>query len=536
MRLSLEQMLGQRMMLAFQTKGRLSNEIKEALRSYRPGGVTLFRTINIENPSQVRNLTEELQHMATAIGLPPLLIGADQEGGQLMAIGEGVTQLPGNMALGATGSPDLARRAGEVLGCELSAMGINVDYAPCCDVNINPKNPVVGIRSFGEDPLSVGRLAAAMVGGIQSAGVASTAKHFPGHGDTSSDSHVSLPSLPHSFERLQQVELVPFKTSIQAGVKLVMSAHIALPAIDGLPALPATLSEKILKGILRDRLGFDGVIITDAMDMQAMAQGPALGENVIKAAAAGADLLLITSNPADQQVVYSSLLRAATTGKLESQAMEASIDRILALKNWLKERAPAPSISEVGCGKHELVANEIAAKSITLVRDHAGLLPLHLKPGQKLAVVFPKPIDLTPADTSSFVIPGLSAAMRTYHTGVDEFMVSYAPTDRDIADVLTQLRNYNLVVICTLNAFAEASQQTLVREVLRSGIPAVVVALRLPYDLAAFPEASTYVCTYSILDPSMHALASALFGQSPFLGHLPVSIPELYAVRHGLTM
>jgi beta-N-acetylhexosaminidase len=231
----------------------------------------------------VRELTQALQQAARNEGLPPLLIAADQEGGQLMAVGEGTTPLPGNLALGATGSPQLAHQAGEVLGRELSAMGINLNYAPCCDVNVDPQNPVVGTRSFGENPEEVAHLSAAMVKGIQSSR-RRHAKHFPGHGDTVSDSHHGIPVVPHALERLNALNFL--LSSFQAGARAVMTAHLALPAIDGRADLPATLSPAILKGLLRQELGFTGVIITDSMDMQAIRQGEALGREAVAAVSA----------------------------------------------------------------------------------------------------------------------------------------------------------------------------------------------------------------------------------------------------------
>ncbi len=531
--MSLEEKIGQRMLVAFRGKDQLPPEIRAAIRNYRPGGITLFRSLNIDHPHQVRGLADALQGAARDAGLPPLLIAADQEGGQLMAVGNGTTLLPGNMALGAAGSPDLARRAGEVLGRELAAMGINVNYAPSCDVNVNPQNPVIGVRSFGEDPGAVAKLAAAMVDGIQSAGVAATAKHFPGHGDTASDSHLGLPSLPHSLDRLRRVEFPPFEAAIRAGARMVMSAHLALPAIDGPQAPPATLSPAILTGLLRGQLGFEGVIVTDAMDMHAIAQGDALGENAVRAARAGADLLLITSSPADQQSVHASLRRAASDGSLDADELDDSLGRILALKHWLAGQAPAPDLSVVGCAEHRGVADEIAARSITLVRDRAGLLPVRLGSGGRAAVVIPKPVDLTPADTSSYVTPALASALREFHPDVDEFIVSHAPTEGEIGHVLERTSDYNLIVVGTLNAFDEPGQQALVQECIRRGIPTVVVAMRLPYDLNAFPQVPTFVCTYSILEPSMRALASCLFGIRKFQGRLPVSIPGLYPVGHA---
>ena len=186
----------------------------------------------------------------------------------------------------------------------------------------------------------------------------------------------------------------------------------------------------------------------------------------------------------------------------------------------------------VGCADHLKVADEIAARSVTLVRDQAKILPLHLTLGQKVAVIVPKPIDLTPADTSSYEMPALASSLRKFHPDVDEFIVSYAPTQQEISEVVERISNYNLVVVGTINAFSESYQQELTHEILRRKILTVIIAMRLPYDLATFPEASTYVCTYSILEPSMKAVASALFGQSKFQGRLPVSIPGLYPVGH----
>ncbi len=533
--LTVEQAIGQRLLLAFQGKDRPSEEIVQGLREYRAGGITFFRSLNIENPAQVRQLTDQLQALARELDLPPLLIATDQEGGQLMAIGEGTTPLPGNMALGATGSAELARKAGVVLGRELAAMGVNVNYAPCVDVNNNPDNPVVGIRSFGEDPAAVCKLGAAIIQGIQSQGVAATAKHFPGHGDVPSDSHYGLPSVPYSLERFEAVELPPFQAAIDAEVQMVMTAHLALPAIDGPDAPPATLSRKILTGLLRQRLGFQGVTITDAMDMHAIRQGEYLGEDALRAINAGADLLLLTSDRHDQERVYQALLQAAKNGGVDAGELDSALGRILALKDWLGKQTPAPDLSVVGCAEHRKVADDIAEGSVTLVRDQAGLIPLRLRPDQRVAVVMPKPQDLTPADTSSYVVPALASSLRHYHTAVDEFIVPFGPEAEDVATLCTQLGGYDLLLVGTLNAANQPGQQMLVREMLKTGIPTIVAALRLPYDLASFPEALTFVCTYGILEPSLRALAKMLFGEGKFSGSLPVGIPGMYLMGHRLS-
>jgi len=192
-----------------------------------------------------------------------------------------------------------------------------------------------------------------------------------------------------------------------------------------------------------------------------------------------------------------------------------------------------PNLSIINCAEHQKIADEIAVHSVTLVCDQAHLLPLRLKSGERAAVIVPKPVDLTPADTSSYVIPSLASAMREYHPNVDEFLIPHIPSENDVASLLKKLRDYNLIVLGTLNAYDQPAQADFVRAVLKMDLPTVIAALRLPYDLAAFPEAQTFVCTYSLLDPSMRALASALFGRTAFRGKLPVSIPGLYAVGHG---
>lgn len=530
--MEIEDSIGQKILLAFRGK-EPSPEIIAALQRFKPAGVTLFRDLNIDNPTQVRQLTDSLQQQARELNLPPLLIAADQEGGQLIAIDEGTTQLPGNMALGAVGSPELAQKAGMVLGQELASMGVNVNYAPVCDVNINPQNPVVGIRSFGENPEDVARLVGPMIKGIQSTGVAAVAKHFPGHGDTDADSHHSLASVTHNLERLQQVEFPPFRAAIAAHVKMIMTAHLALPAIDGPSAPPATLSRNILHGLLREELGFSGVIVTDAMDMQAIHQGDSLGDEALRASSAGVDLLLLTSNPEDHQRVYERLRLALQRKELDAETNTTSFERILSLKRWLANHQQ-PDLSVVGCNAHLAVANEIAERSITLVRNHPGLLPLRMKSDQRIATIVPKPINLTPADTSAYLIPSLAAVMREHHPNIDEYIIPYAPAAREIADLIEGLRDSDLIILGTINAYTCTEQAELVRQILKLRIPTVLVALRLPYDLIAFPEAGSYICTYSILEPSMQALAKTLFGKIEFKGQLPVSIPGLYEAGHAV--
>jgi beta-N-acetylhexosaminidase len=524
MALTLEQAVGQQFLLSFIGKQRPAPEILEIIRRQHLGGVVLFRHKNMGSLAELLGLTAALQKAAAKAGQPPLLIAADQEGGQLMAIGDG-TPFPGNMALGATRSEKLAYRVGQAMGREVAAVGVNVDFAPVCDVNNNPNNPVVGTRSFGEDPAVVGQLSAALIKGLQSSGIAATAKHFPGHGDVSSDSHHGTPVVAHDAKRITRIELPPFRAAIKAGVRLVMTAHIVMPALNGGTDQPATVSPDILRGLLRKKLGFGGVIVGDAMDMHAMEQGPGYVAEAMAAVAAGLDLVLLNHDLSRIEPVFANIVHAAQRGLLSPEEIKASAQRILALKAWIK-RVKQPPLSVVGCRGHLALAQEVAEKSVTLVRDTSRRLPLRLTSDAKIAVVVPRPEDLTPADTSSYVTPALAAAVRRYHPRVDEFFIGMNPSLSDVRSLREKLKDHDLVILGTINATAHRGQADLVNAVLKQSTSLIAVALRMPYDLAVHPAVSTYACTYSILPPAMEALAAALWGRIPFVGQLPVNIPK----------
>jgi len=509
----------------------VSPEVRDVIRRRPPAGFALYRALNVADAEQVRALTDALQAEASAAGQPRLLITLDQEGGQLMALGDG-TPFPGNLALGATGSAHLAREAGYAIGREVAAVGVNVDFAPVCDVNVNPANPVVGTRSFGESPSLVAELGAAMIEGLQAAGVAATAKHFPGHGDTALDSHHGTPVLPHAMARLREVELPPFVAAIRAGVRLVMTAHVALPALNAGLDIPATMAPAILGDLLRGELGFEGVVISDAMDMGAMGAGSARVLNAVAALRAGLDLLL--SGPgqgaAEQDQIVDGLAHAARRGLLPALPVRRSLDRVRQLKSWLQAQPAGPPVAEVGASEHRALAREIAARAITLVRDDVRRLPLDLSSTARVAAVQPALRDLTPADTSAYVRCSLAAALRACSPAtVDEITCSSDPSPAEVAALGARLASYDLAVVATVNAVTQTGQADLVNELLRRGTPTVVVALRMPYDLLRFPTAPTYLCAYSALEPSVQAAAAVLFGQAQATGRLPVAIPGLYA-------
>ncbi len=497
-------------------------------------GVSLYRHVNDGLPDAVRAFGDAIHAAAASGGHGPALVATDQEGGQLIGLGTGTTPFAGAMAIGATGDPELAGRVGRATGLELRALGVTVDYAPVCDLASNPANPALGIRSFGSDPERVGAFAAATVRGLQSAGVAAAPKHFPGLGAAAADSHFGLPVIDRSRDALERDELVPFRAAIAAGARGVMSAHVALPGLTGSRTLPATLARPVMHGLLRDELAFDGVVITDALDMGALVQGREQGADVVAALRAGIDLLLCGPDPASSGRVVAALTRAASSERFETGEVAASAHRLAVLRAWLGSfEAPDPSV--LGCAEHRALAAELAARSITLVRNDAGLLPLRLAADASVVVVEPAPSDLTPADTSSYTAPGgLVAAVRARHPRAVGIVFDQPPGAAQVAEVREACAGADLVVLGTISAHLDPAQAALARAVLAVGRPTVTVALRTPWDLLAYAEARTHVCAYGNLPPTLDALVAALWGDAEATGRLPVAIAGLYERGHGV--
>jgi beta-N-acetylhexosaminidase len=500
----------------------LSDAAAEAI-AWRAAGVTLYRHRNVRSAAQVRVLTDTLQGAAARLGLPPLLIAADHETGQLHAMGPDATPFAGAMALGAVGDAVLAERVGRAIGTELRAMGVNLVYAPDCDLATNPHNSVVGIRSFGDEPAAVGTLAAATVRGLQSAGVAATVKHLPGHGDPDADTHHELPVIERSRAEFEARELVPFRAALAAGARVAMAGHLAVPALTGRRDVPATLAREVVHDLLRDELGFAGLAVSDALDMGAVTGGGAGGVDVAAALRAGTDLLLCGPDPAVQARVEAGLAAAFDEGGLDAVETAASAARLADLQAWLAGFA-TPDIEVVGCAEHHALAAELAARSITLVRDRAGLVPLALGPSARILVVEPRPRDLTPADTTSLLAPGgLADAIRARHPATEGIVVA-SITESDVAAPRDRAADADLVVLGTVDALGESSVGPLARALVASGTPVVAVALRGPWDAGAYPGIGTVLATYGIQTPSLDALAAALFGAVSISGRLPVNI------------
>lgn len=504
-------------------------DVLDIIAEHGVAGVSLFRHHNFADTTQIADLVGELRSANRSVA--PLLIATDQEAGQMMAIGGRATPFAGNMALGAADDPELTRRVAAAIGSELRSLGVNVDYAPIVDISTNPASSSIGIRSFGDDPSAVARHAAAFVEGLQSVGVAATAKHFPGSGDADSDPHYELPLIPHERERLEAVELVPFRSAIDAGARFVMTSHIALPSLTGSNNLPATLAPEVLGDLLRRRLRFDGAIVSDALDMKAITQGPAQIVDVIAAVRAGVDLLLLTAAD-DMEARVSAGLDVAVSRRLISESrITDAVHRISSVRTWV-DGFEDPDMSIVGSSHHRELAGELAARSITIVRDTDNLLPLRPGDGTVL-VVQPEPTDLTPADTSSLETPGLADALRRHYRSIDEMVVPHRPDPATIAAVAERAERAEVAVIGTVVASLEPTQADLVRAVLGTGTPTVTIAMRTPYDLAAYPESGTHLATYSISRPSLDAVADVIFGTAEARGRLPVGITGLYERGHG---
>ena len=516
-----------RLMLAFEGYD-LPGGVAQRLAEAPAAGMTVFRYVNVETPAQLRELTAAFQRAGAPQGAAadlPLLVGADQEGGQLIALGDGSTPFPGNMALGAIDDEGLTERVGRAIGLEARAMGVNVVYGPCLDLASNPANPALGIRSFGDDPGLVARHGQAMVRGLQSAGVAATVKHAPGMGAIAADTHHGLAVVAASRDRLDAADFAPFRATFAAGARMAMSGHLVLPAVTGRDDLPATLSRRAMTDLLRGELGFDGVLISDALDMAALAQGPSQVLDVVAAVRAGVDLLLASFDPVALARIEDALLRAAHRELFDPGQVEASAGRIRALRAWLGGRGAQPDLDVVRSPEHEGLAREVAERSITLVADPAAVLPLAR--GRRVLAVMPEPADLTPADTSSRVRPALAAALRRYDPDVTELVVPQRPAAADLAALHDRLPAADVAVIGLIDAHRQPEQLAMVELAARAGIPVVAVALRGPWDLgdaAALAPAAALLATYSILPGSLDALAAVLHGEADAPGRVPVAM------------
>ena len=493
----------------------------ELIRRYHVGGIILF-TRNVKDADHAARVCARLQELRRDVSDTPLFIAIDQEGGCVARITEGVTVFPGNMALGAIGSEDYARRAGEVMGAELASMGINVNFAPVLDLGSNPRNPGVGARSFGSDAGLAARLGAVMIEGMQAQGIHATAKHFPGLGDALVDSHDELPVVHATAETLEKRELLPFRSAIDANVSFMMTAHCAFPALDETLA-PATLSRPILQGILRNRLGFKGIIITDCLEMLSIEKSfPAPGASMA-AIRAGATMPLICHTREKQIAAIEALARVLDAGWISADIIDEANAAISSIKNRL--RFPAGSAPRIDTQRS--LSETIAAEAITIVKDKDDLVPLKLRNSEKLAVIAPAFDALTKVEEAAEPHETLQSELMRRHSRIHYEKVPVEPSADRVEGCRAACRDSSALLILTYNLHRYPSQGEMVRTLLDLGKPAVVAAVRDPYDLALIEGSRAplaLVATYGFRDCSLKALVRTLFGEIVAGGRLPIDL------------
>ena len=502
------------------------------------GGVIM----SVGTPLEVAAKLNDLQGHAKI----PLLVGADLETGAgfrmrgavympgSIDLG-GATTFPSLMAIGAAGDERLAYEMGRVTALEARAVGIHIPFAPVLDVNNNPENPIINVRSFGENPTDVSRMGIAFIRGVQENGAIATGKHFPGHGDTDIDSHMTLPVIRHDRARMDSIELRPFQDAIDAGIGAIMTAHISVPSLNGGISEPSTLSAMVLTSVLREQMGFDGLIFTDAMDMSAIARQHSAGEAAVRAVEAGADVILM---PPDVALAVEGIVEAVQSGRLTEARVDESVRRILETKQALglpsQRFVPLDRIgSVVGVPENTAVADEIAERSITLLKNDRDLLPLRgTRSASVLSVSFR-------GDSNLLAGRYFNRKLRETYPRLTSVDVDSNADEETYARVLRRVRGQDLVVVSTYSSYAGAVDALdelaeFIEQVRRTGVPHIVISFGNPYLISSFPETQAYMLAWNGSEASQRAAARALLGEFDLVGRVPTSIPPLFALGDGL--
>ncbi len=506
-------------------------ELAHMVRDQHIGGIA----VSLGNIYEQAMLLNRLQRLA---GIP-LLISSDYENGLGMRL-EGGISFPSNMALGATRDSSLVYRIGRVVGEEARAVGVGQVYAPVSDVNDNPENPIINVRSFGENPQLVSSLASAFVKGVQSEGAVATAKHFPGHGDTHTDSHLGLPVVDYGLSRLDTLELVPFRGDIAAGVKSIMVAHIAFPKIDSEAGVPGTLSRAITTGLLKDSLGFHGLVVTDALTMGGVVKEFTDGAAAIRAVNAGADILLM---PPDNHLAIDAIIDAVKRGRISESRIDDAVRKILEIKSELGlNRARLVNLDDidrfVGTESHELLAERAARRSITIVKNDNNVLPLQYRQPQNI-------LCLVVSDNGNpYVADRFKEELLKRYENVSFFQINPTSNELDFQNAMNAVDTSSLVLVPAYIQWRSGTGtidftpqiQDFLDKVTSSGKPVVMVSFGNPYLLRSVPNVTAYVCAYGAMKVSVQAAVQALFGEINVSGKLPVTIPGVAEYGQGIDM
>ena len=532
-KMTLEEKIGQMLCLGFY--GDFINRNSETWTKYRHwvgdlkiGGLAIYRGDVFE--------TAHMMNSLQALSDIPLLIAANLEKGLGNQM-EGATLFPPLMSIGATGSEELSYQMGKITALEARAAGIHMAYFPVVDVNINPDNPIINTRSFGENPEDVGRLAAAYIKGCQEFGLIATAKHFPGHGDTERDSHNVLATVQADMNRLNKVELYPFHMAIEAGVLAVMSAHISVPAIDPTPNLPATLSKPVLTEFLREKMNFKGLIVSDSMGMGGITTLYPQDEAAVLAVKAGVDIILLTPEP---EIVLAALVEAVEKGILSEKRIDESVERILHAKARMglhRDRYVNVAVLDriVAAETHIEWADLILEKSMTLVKDENRILPL--SPEKKLAI-----FSLSSDPGDYYAGRPFIQAIKQRDSQAVEFYAEAYTGDEYLEEALKKAADVDVLVIALFSSLRSGKgsiglnerQVDLIHRIVDRKIPVCVISFGSPYYLRHFPNINAYLCAYRPSPQAQRMAAKALFGEIDINGRLPVSIPDCFPVGHGV--
>jgi len=522
--MTLEEKVGQMLLLG--VPGTYINSTAKAIvTELKAGGVVLFAA-NLTSITQATNFTSQLQEEALKTKLKiPLLITADEEGGLVSRLPLGMVTMPGNMALGASRNEHLASKAYYHTGRQLRALGINMNLAPVLDVNNNPNNPVIGLRSFGSDPLLVGNMGLAALAGLQEAKVGGIVKHFPGHGDTGIDSHYALPIVTKSQKELMEMELAPFQKALASGAKAVMTAHIEFPALTGGKKVPATLSSEILTDLLRANWGYTGIISTDDLTMKAITNHFGQKDAVIMAVKAGVDQLLIVGDLNNQRLAKQAIIEAVQRGEISETRIDQSVERILFLKAELglkPNKLPEILDAKTEAKAAEKIALEIGLQSITQLKNEGRLL----QKGDRvlLAVVDSKLMGASgrAGNTISYL---LQQELKKKGFAVETVTLANKPSSSEQDLVSKKAKDYDIVIVLTRNAGYE--QAGVIKRIANK--PLITVALQNPYDILQFPDVKVHFLTYGYTEASIKALAAVLIKEQVALGQLPVTVSKTYA-------
>lgn len=512
--MSLEQKVGQLFMVGFDGL-QANNEILNLISKYNVSGICYFSR-NLKNPKQVHSLSTNLQNNANPAF--PLLLSIDQEGGMVNRITKGVTISPSNMALGALNNRVYTKQIAEIVAKELRAMGINMNFAPTLDVNNNANNPVIGIRSFGETPNLVSVLGNEVVQAYQKENIAPSVKHFPGHGDTDVDSHLDLPVVAHSLDRLHKIELAPFKYVIDRGVDSVMVSHVSFPTVE--EKYPATLSHAIVTGLLREELGYDGLVVTDCMEMLAIDDNYTSAESAILAIKAGIDLVLISHTYEKQRAAIDGVIDAVRKGDISEERINESVRRVLALKqrrNVGEDIVFNPDSFQRKRSRD--LERKVHEQAITIVKNENNILPLQT--GKKTVLLWPSLAKTSLVDEEFKQDITLSTYLGDEFSDYKELSLSLDESVREACD------NAEQIIIATYNLAQSEETLQVTKEIARIyGEKVIACAFRNPYDLIEIPSVSGYVASYDIRPLTLEATAKILTGKAKSTGRLSVTISE----------